>query len=124
MDDISINKIISLGTPKVLLVGDFMLDAYVYGNAERISPEAPVPVLKVVKREYRCGGAASVAAALSALGAKPVCLGVVGKDSSGNRLVTMLQGMGADTAGLVRAENRSTITKQRLVGLAQHRHQQ
>ncbi|MBN2108333.1 MAG: bifunctional heptose 7-phosphate kinase/heptose 1-phosphate adenyltransferase [Deltaproteobacteria bacterium] len=124
MDEITVNKIISLGTPKVLLVGDFMLDAYVYGNAERISPEAPVPVLKVVKREYRCGGAASVAAALSALGAKPVCLGVLGDDSRGDRLVAMLQAMGADTTGLLRMEDRSTITKQRLVGLAQHRHQQ
>jgi len=67
-------KLTALGAPSVLLVGDFMLDTYVYGDADRISPEAPVPVLKVVKREYRCGGAASVAAALSALGTRPTCL--------------------------------------------------
>ena len=58
----------SLGSAKILLVGDYMLDSYVYGDALRISPEAPVPVLKVVKREHRCGGASSVAADIMALG--------------------------------------------------------
>ena len=57
----------NLGSPKILVVGDFILDAYLYGDAVRISPEAPVPVLKVAKTEYRCGGAGSVAANLAAL---------------------------------------------------------
>ena len=65
----------NLGSPKVLLVGDYMLDSYVYGDALRISPEAPVQVLNVVSREYRCGGAASVATDLAALGAKAICIG-------------------------------------------------
>lgn len=124
MEEITINQITSLGSPKVLLVGDFMLDAYVYGDADRISPEAPVPVLRVVRREYRCGGAASVAAALGALGATPVCLGLLGDDAHGRRLDEMLQEFGADTSGMVQDATRPTITKQRLVGLAQHRHQQ
>lgn len=124
MDDLSVAKITSLTPSRVLLVGDFMLDAYVYADAERISPEAPVPVLKVVNREFRCGGAASVAAALAALGAKPVCVGVVGDDERGDRLKGLLDDVGADTSGMIGVTGRPTTTKQRLVGVAQHRHRQ
>ena len=56
-----LKTVTNLGSPKVLVVGDFMLDVYIYGDALRISPEAPVPVLKVARTEYRCGGAGSVA---------------------------------------------------------------
>ena len=76
----------SLGSPSILLVGDFMLDAYVYADALRISPEAPVQVLKVVRREYSCGGAASVAADVLALGAKCICIGITGNDENGRQL--------------------------------------
>ena len=85
-----LKTVTNLGSPTVLLVGDFMLDGYVYGDALRISPEAPVPVLKVVKREFNCGGAGSVAADLAALGAKAVCLGVIGNDANGATLSKML----------------------------------
>ncbi|MFZ0034281.1 MAG: hypothetical protein WAK60_04745, partial [Sedimentisphaerales bacterium] len=78
-----LKTVTNLGSPEVLVVGDFMLDVYIYGDALRISPEAPVPVLKVTETEYRCGGAGSVAADLAALGAIPVCLGVTGKDPNG-----------------------------------------
>jgi D-beta-D-heptose 7-phosphate kinase/D-beta-D-heptose 1-phosphate adenosyltransferase len=114
----------NLGTPKILVVGDFMLDVYVYGDALRISPEAPVPVLKVTETESRCGGAASVAADLAALGAKPICIGVVGNDSDGRLLKDKLSGMGADVSALREVADRPTIAKQRLIGLAQHRHKQ
>ena len=114
----------NLGSPKVLVVGDFMLDVYVYGNALRISPEAPVPVLKVTKTEYGCGGAASVTADLAALGALPICIGVVGKDRNGEIIIEKLTNAGADTTSLLAIDERPTITKQRLVGLAQHRHPQ
>ena len=67
-----LKTVMNLGSPKVLVVGDFMLDVYVYGDALRISPEAPVPVLKVARTEYRCGGAGSVACNLAALGAPVV----------------------------------------------------
>jgi D-beta-D-heptose 7-phosphate kinase / D-beta-D-heptose 1-phosphate adenosyltransferase len=113
-----------LGTPQVLLVGDFMLDVYVYGDAERISPEAPVPVLKVTRTEYSCGGAGLVAANLCALGAMPLCVGIVGDDANGKELKDRLKKMGADVAGLMTVTDRPTTTKQRLIGLAQHRHQQ
>jgi D-beta-D-heptose 7-phosphate kinase/D-beta-D-heptose 1-phosphate adenosyltransferase len=114
----------NLGSPRVLLVGDFMLDSYVYGDALRISPEAPVPVLKVVSRENRCGGAASVAADLAALGAQCVCLGVIGDDANGACLTKMLTESGADISNLTRIAGRPTVCKQRVVGLAQHRHRQ
>jgi len=119
-----LKTITNLDSPRVLVVGDFMLDVYIYGDALRISPEAPVPVLKVTKTDYSCGGAGSVAADLTALGAKALCLGVYGKDQNGDRLKGMLAERGVDTAGLIAIDKRPTISKQRLIGLAQHRHQQ
>jgi len=114
----------NLGAPKILVVGDFMLDVYVYGDAVRISPEAPVPVLTVTGTEYRCGGAASVAADLAALGAAPVCIGVVGDDPEGQTLTDTLTGLGVDTDTLRQVAERPTVSKQRIIGLAQHRHKQ
>jgi D-beta-D-heptose 7-phosphate kinase/D-beta-D-heptose 1-phosphate adenosyltransferase len=119
-----LKAVTNLGSPRVLLVGDFMLDAYTYGDAERISPEAPVPVLKVTSTEYSCGGAGCVAANLAALGANPLCIGIVGDDSNGNLLKRLLAEKGADISGLITVPGRPTTTKHRLVGLAQHRHQQ
>lgn len=119
-----LKTVTELGSPKVLLVGDFMLDIYVYGDALRISPEAPVPVLKVTRTEYRCGGAGSVAADLAALGAEAFCLGVIGNDRNGDLLKNKLAETGADISGLFETNDRPTISKQRLIGLAQHRHQQ
>lgn len=114
----------NLGTPRILVVGDFMLDVYVYGDASRISPEAPVPVLKVTETESRCGGAALVAADVAALGAVPVCLGVIGRDAGGDLLRDRLTAVGADLDGLIEVPDRPTTTKQRIIGLAQHRHRQ
>ena len=114
----------NLGTPKILVVGDFMLDVYVYGDALRISPEAPVPVLKVTDTEHRCGGAGSVAANLAALGAVPYCVGVIGDDLNGKILKDKLTETQADITGLLTTTDRPTISKQRLIGLAQHRHPQ
>jgi len=119
-----LKAVTKLGTPKVLLVGDFMLDAYIYGDAERISPEAPVPVLKVTRTDYGCGGAGLVAANLCALGAVPLCVGVIGDDANGKKLKELLKEKGADISGLMTVPDRPTTTKQRLIGLAQHRHQQ
>lgn len=119
-----LKTVTNLGSPKVLVAGDFMLDVYTYGDAQRISPEAPVPVLKVTRTEYSCGGAASVAADLASLGAKALCVGIVGADENAGNLKKLLDQAQADTSGLVTADDRPTITKQRLIGLAQHRHQQ
>jgi len=114
----------SLGSPKVLVLGDFMLDVYIYGDAVKISHEAPVPVLKISETEHRCGGAGSVAANLAALGAKAYCLGVIGDDQDGEILRAKLTEAGGNIDCLFKAENRPTISKQRIIGLAQHLHRQ
>ena len=119
-----LKTVTNLGSPKVLVVGDFMLDVYTYGDALRISPEAPVPVLKVTRTEYSCGGAGSVAADLAVLGAIPICLGVTGQDRNSEILRKKLVETGSDITGLLSLADRPTICKQRLIGLAQHRHQQ
>src|SRR5271163_2823625 len=79
-----------LGQPRVLVVGDLMLDRYVWGDAERISQEAPVILLHADKREERLGGASSVATMLRALGARVMLAGVVGDDANGERIRQML----------------------------------
>jgi D-beta-D-heptose 7-phosphate kinase/D-beta-D-heptose 1-phosphate adenosyltransferase len=119
-----LKTVTNLGSPKVLVVGDFMLDIYIYGDAVKISPEAPVPVLKIAETEHRCGGAGSVAANLSALGAKAYCLGILGDDRDSEILKTKLIDAGANIDGLLKDKNRPTISKQRLIGLAQHLHRQ
>ena len=119
-----IEQLSKLGSPRVLLIGDFLLDAYVYGDVERINPEAPVPVLHVLRREEIAGGAGNVAAAAAALGAKVVCVGVTGQDLPARRLDELLTAMGADTSRLLRLTDRPTAVKTRYVGLAQHRHAQ
>ena len=90
-----------LGTPRVLVVGDVMLDRYVWGDAERISQEAPVVLLRADRREERLGGASSVATMLQALGARTSLIGVVGNDADGLRVRQILAGLGIDAAGTV-----------------------
>jgi D-beta-D-heptose 7-phosphate kinase/D-beta-D-heptose 1-phosphate adenosyltransferase len=108
----------------VLLVGDLILDRYIYGDAERISPEAPVPVLTKQYQEERLGGAGSVAASLVTLGLKVVCAGVIGLDDTGHRVRALLDDQGVGTRGVLSLAGRPTTNKTRLVGLAQHRHRQ
>src|SRR5688572_1530485 len=109
---------------RILLLGDLMLDRYIFGNADRLSPEAPVPVLHFQHEEYRLGGAGSVLADLAALGAQVAVVGVLGRDDASHQLRKHLAAVGADTRGLVDVDNRPTVTKLRLVGSAQHRHPQ
>src|SRR5690349_22925306 len=89
----------NLGAPRVLVVGDVMLDRYVWGDAERISQEAPVILLRADKREERLGGASSVATMLSALHADVRLVGVVGGDADGIRVRQILDGLSVDQAG-------------------------
>ena len=123
-DNKLLKAVTNLGEPKILLIGDFMLDSYVYGDALRISPEAPVPVLKTLRREYNCGGAASVAADIVAFGGTVVCIGTIGDDANGKMLAEKLTEIGADISSLLITAGRPTTSKQRLIGLAQHRHRQ
>ena len=113
-----------LGQSPVVLLGDLMLDRYLYGNAERLSPEAPVPVLHFQKEEFRLGGAGGVAADLAALGATVRVVGAVGKDEMGQQVRRQLLDCGCDAGTLVETPGRPTICKVRFVGLAQHRHPQ
>src|SRR5688572_8522531 len=85
---------------RVVLVGDLMLDRYLHGNVERLSPEAPVPVLHYEKEELRLGGAGNVAACLAKLGASVKVIGVVGDDEFGKRVRQMLEDCGADASGV------------------------
>lgn len=114
----------SLPASAIALVGDLMLDRYVYGNAERLSPEAPVPVLHFQHEEHRAGGAGSVAADLAALGAKVRMVSAVGADDNAGLLRRHLREAGVDDSGIVGVAGRPTVCKLRLVGLAQHRHPQ
>ncbi|MEM1107656.1 MAG: D-glycero-beta-D-manno-heptose 1-phosphate adenylyltransferase [Planctomycetota bacterium] len=111
---------------RVVVAGDFMLDRYAYGNADRLAPDAPVPVLAVQRTESMPGGAANVCLDLAALRCDVACLGLIGDDEPGQTLSQALQDAGVDTTGLVNSGGggRPTTVKHNLVGLAQHRHPQ
>jgi D-beta-D-heptose 7-phosphate kinase/D-beta-D-heptose 1-phosphate adenosyltransferase len=99
---------------QVIVVGDLMLDQYWFGPASRISPEAPVPVVRVTRSEARAGGAANVAMNLVSLGIKTTCCGVVGDDGTGIDLQGLLEVEGIN-AVLARSERHPTITKLRVL---------
>ncbi|MGZ3180963.1 MAG: D-glycero-beta-D-manno-heptose-7-phosphate kinase [Telluria sp.] len=107
-----------LARVRMLVVGDVMLDRYWFGDVSRISPEAPVPVVRIEKREARLGGAANVARNAAALGAHCGLLGVVGADEAGNE-VDKLLGESAITSYLKRDDAISTIIKLRVIGRQQ-----
>lgn len=103
---------------KVLVVGDIMLDRYWFGEVDRISPEAPVPVVRVARREDRLGGAANVARNIAALGAQASLLGVVGQDEAGATVAGLAQEAGIH-AFLVQDAQAPTILKMRVLGRQQ-----
>ena len=119
-----IDLVQNLGQPRVLVVGDAMLDRYVWGDAERISQEAPVILLRAERREERLGGASSVATMLRALGAKVSLAGIVGNDHDAGRIRQMLTDLGVDHEALITDVARPSTVKERYVGRAQHRHPQ
>src|SRR5919202_5307669 len=93
--------VLNLGQPRVLVLGDVMLDRYVWGDAERISQEAPVVLLHADRREERLGGASSVATLLRALGARVALAGVVGADADASQVRRLLTDGGIDHEGVV-----------------------
>jgi D-glycero-beta-D-manno-heptose-7-phosphate kinase len=105
----------SFENQNIMVVGDLMLDLYVMGKANRISPEAPVPVLDFEREEARLGGAANVALNIQSLGAKPLLFGVVGADESGVALMENLQSYGIPTEGILVSESRMTTVKTRIM---------
>lgn len=108
------------GKQKILVVGDVMLDRYVSGAVDRISPEAPVPVLRVTGEECAPGGAGNVAVNLRTLGAKVELAGSVGRDRDGDEILRLLGESGIGTSGVVRDAHRHTTTKTRLIAGNQH----
>jgi D-beta-D-heptose 7-phosphate kinase/D-beta-D-heptose 1-phosphate adenosyltransferase len=113
-----------LGQPNVVVIGDLILDRYVWGDAERISQEAPVILLRADRREERLGGASSVATMLRALGARVALAGVVGADVDGKRLRRLLTDLEINHEGVIEDDGRPTTVKERYIGRAQHRHPQ
>jgi rfaE bifunctional protein kinase chain/domain len=100
---------------RVLVVGDLMLDRFVWGRVDRISPEAPVPVVRVTAEDRRPGGAGNVVTNIAALGGRLAVCGIVGRDAAGAGLVRELGALGADTAGIVVAPHGTTTQKTRII---------
>jgi len=100
---------------RILVIGDVMLDAYVMGKVNRISPEAPVPIVSLENEDARIGGAGNVALNLLALGANPIICGVIGEDTSGDKLLNLFEKNGISTDGLVKSIARKTTVKTRVI---------
>lgn len=107
----------------ILVVGDLMLDEYVWGEVDRISPEAPVQVVAVQKEDFTLGGAGNVVNNIAALGAKVTVAGVIGSGSNGQLLLQMFQQIGVDTTGIFQEPDRPTTKKTRIIA-ANHANQQ
>lgn len=101
--------------PSILVIGDLMLDHYLWGKCERISPEAPVQVIDIQKESTVLGGAGNVVNNLLSLGAKVNVLSVVGDDDNGLELLVMLEDLGAGAKGIIKQENRKTSKKSRVI---------
>ncbi len=100
---------------RIVILGDLIIDQYIWGKVSRISPEAPIPVVEVVRENFSLGGAANVASNLNALGASVEICGVVGDDSYGGMLLGMLKEKGIDTRLVVKDPDRPTILKTRII---------
>lgn len=104
---------------KVLVIGDLMIDAYTWGKVERISPEAPVPVVNVTSREIRLGGAGNVVMNVQALGAKAIICSVIGNDTFGDSLLDLLDKQALSTEGIIQSPTRITTVKERIIAGSQ-----
>jgi D-beta-D-heptose 7-phosphate kinase/D-beta-D-heptose 1-phosphate adenosyltransferase len=99
----------------LLVVGDLMLDRFIWGDVERISPEAPVPVLRVASESYRLGGAANVIHNIRSLGGRVTACGIIGTDDAGKQVTAALRRVGASTAGVFSDSGFQTIQKSRII---------
>lgn len=104
-----------LKSPRLFVLGDLILDRYVWGSVQRISPEAPVQILNVDREEYRPGGAANVVSNLVSLGATVRCGGVVGRDAGGEELLRLLRERNADVSAVLRDRSKPTSMKTRMI---------
>ena len=110
----------AFGRKQVLVVGDLMLDRYMWGTVERISPEAPVPVLSPGREATRVGGAGNVALNLAGLGLQVAVAGFTGEDENRERLLEDFAEHGIDTSAVITLSDRPTITKTRVIAGHQH----
>jgi rfaE bifunctional protein kinase chain/domain len=101
---------------KLLIIGDVMIDAYLWGHVDRISPEAPVPIVAVKKRANRLGGAANVALNVKAMGATPILCSVIGQDEKADTFIQLMREMQMPGGGILKSKNRLTTTKFRVIG--------
>ncbi|HFB53633.1 MAG TPA: bifunctional heptose 7-phosphate kinase/heptose 1-phosphate adenyltransferase, partial [Sulfurimonas autotrophica] len=106
-------------TPKILVLGDLMIDHYLWGSCERISPEAPVQVVDVAKETTVLGGAGNVINNLKALGADVSVAGVIGNDANGKELREMLHAIDVDSKNLITQSGRKTSKKSRVIAVSQ-----
>jgi D-glycero-beta-D-manno-heptose-7-phosphate kinase len=104
---------------RLLVVGDLMLDQFIWGRVDRISPEAPVPVVQVTRETVHLGGAANVVHNIQALGGHATACGIIGRDTGGRRLLAELKRVGAGTAGVTTSRNAITIRKTRIIAHSQ-----
>lgn len=104
----------------IMIIGDVMVDSYLWGKVERISPEAPIPIVSVVKRESRLGGAANVALNIQSLGANPLLCSITGNDAKKDIFLGLMQDKGMITDGILVREDRKTTVKTRIIGSGQH----
>lgn len=107
--------LMSLRELKVLIIGDVMVDQYIYGSASRISAEAPVPIVNVTSREQRLGGAANVALNIQSMGAHPVLCSIIGDDHAADQFVDLLKLEKIETHGIIRSVKRKTTVKNRII---------
>ena len=120
MDKEKLLRIIEqFGNKKILVIGDVMLDKYIWGEVSRVSPEAPVQVVKVEKESYAPGGAANVASNVASLNGATYMIGLVGEDQANKVLISELKSRQINTDGMVEDKNRPTIQKVRVVGKGQ-----
>jgi rfaE bifunctional protein kinase chain/domain len=110
------NVFSEFATKKIIIVGDVMIDTYIKGKVNRISPEAPVPVVNFESKEHRLGGAANVALNIKALGAKPIICSVVGKDSNGKLMEKLINENHLPKEGFIESDDRVTTVKTRIIG--------
>jgi len=103
----------------VLIIGDVMMDSYIWGKVDRISPEAPVPVVRVTKKENRLGGAANVALNVQSLGAKPIICAIIGDDAEGREFLDLMHNQKLSDQGILTIKDRPTTVKTRIIANSQ-----
>jgi rfaE bifunctional protein kinase chain/domain len=106
----------SFTTKSIMIIGDVMIDSYIFGSVDRISPEAPVPVVAVNKRTSHLGGAANVALNIKAMGARPILCSVIGQEEKSKEFMQLMKGNDLFSGGILHSKNRITTTKFRIIG--------